>query len=148
MKLVFASDHAGYELKRHLFDYLEHQGHDCFDVGAESGTMAASYVPVAVKAAETVRDGLADLAIIVCGTGIGISIAANKVHGARAALCTNEYMARMAREHNDANVLALGARVLGSRLAESICDAFISGGFESGGRHQIRVTEISALETV
>ncbi len=147
MKLVFGSDHAGYELKRHLFDYLESKGHDCFEIGAESEENAVSYVPVGVQAAEAVRDGLADYAIVICGTGIGISIAANKVRGIRAALCTNEYMARMAREHNDANVLALGARVLGSRLAESICDAFLSGTFESEGRHQIRVTEISALES-
>lgn len=146
MKLVFSSDHAGYGLKRHLLDYLEAKGYECVDIGSDSEVEASSYVPYAVKAAKVVIGGEADLAIIICGTGIGISIAANKVKGARAALCTNEYMARMAREHNDANVLALGARILGTRLAESICDAFLTGSFESGGRHQVRVNEISELD--
>lgn len=147
MKLVFSSDHAGYNLKRHLFDYLTASGHECYDVGADTADQASSYVPFAVRAAHEVTKGNADLGIIVCGTGIGISITANKVKGARAALCTNEYMARMAREHNGANLLALGDRVLGKRLAESICDAFLSGEFEEGGRHQERVNEISGLES-
>lgn len=147
MKLAFASDHAGYELKEHLVRYLESKGYECTDMGAKSADEPQSYVPYAVLAAEEAVSGRADLAIVICGTGIGISIAANKVEGARAALCANEYMARMAREHNDANVLALGARVIGTRLAESICDAFLSAAFERGGRHQERVTEIASLES-
>lgn len=147
MKLIFSSDHAGYALKRHLVTYLSGKGHDCVDVGAVSEEEPASYVPYAVQAAERVVAGEADFGIIICGTGLGISIAANKVQGARAALCTNEYMARMAREHNDANLLALGARVLGTRLAEYVVDAFLEGSFEAGGRHQERVNEIKGLET-
>lgn len=147
MRLVFSSDHAGFDLKHHLISYVESKGHTCIDVGAYSADEPASYVPHAVTAAERLLAGEADLGIIICGTGLGISIAANKVEGIRAALCTNEYMARMAREHNDANFLALGARVLGTRLAESIVDAFMDASFETDGRHQERVNEIKELET-
>ena len=147
MRLVFSSDHAGFDLKHHLISYVESKGHACIDVGAYSADEPASYVPHAVTAAERLLAGEADLGIIICGTGLGISIAANKVEGIRAALCTNEYMARMAREHNDANFLALGARVLGTRLAESIVDAFMDASFETDGRHQERVNEIKELET-
>lgn len=147
MRLIFSSDHAGFGLKRHLMAYLEENGHLCIDAGADSADEPASYVPYAVQASERLLADEADFGIIICGTGLGISMAANKIEGIRAALCTNEYMARMAREHNDANVLALGARVLGTRLAESIVDAFLDAEFESGGRHQERVNEIKGLET-
>lgn len=147
MRLIFSSDHAGFGLKRHLMAYLEEKGHLCIDAGADSADEPASYVPYAVQASERLLADEADFGIIICGTGLGISMAANKLEGIRAALCTNEYMARMAREHNDANVLALGARVLGTRLAESIVDAFLDAEFESGGRHQERVNEIKGLET-
>lgn len=146
MKIVFGSDHAGYQLKKHLMDHLRKQGFECEDVGANNGIDAASYVPYASAVADAVTSGRSDYGLVICGTGLGISITANKFKGIRAALCTNEYMARMAREHNDANVLALGARVVGTALAASIADAFLSAQFESGGRHQIRVNEIKTVE--
>ena len=146
MKLACGSDHAGFKLKKHLMDHLRKQGVECEDYGAENGIDASSYVPYASAVASAVVSGQADLGLVICGTGIGISITANKHKGIRAALCTNEYMARMAREHNDANVLALGARVVGTSLAEAIAEAFLSADFETGGRHQVRVNEIRSVE--
>lgn len=146
MRIALGSDHAGYQLKRLIMDHLHKQGIDCEDYGAPNGIDAASYVPFAQAVSEAVIAGQADFGIIICGTGIGISITANKFKGIRAALCTNEYMARMARQHNNANILALGARVVGPALAFAIVDAFLSENFEEGGRHQIRVDEIIATE--
>ena len=136
MRVALGSDHAGYQLKRLIMDHLIKQGVACEDYGAPNGIDAASYVPFGQAVAAAVKAGTADFGIVICGTGIGISITANKIKGIRAALCTNEYMARMARQHNNANVLALGARVIGSSLAFAIVDAFLSEPFESGGRHQ------------
>lgn len=147
MKLVFGSDHAGYDLKQHLLQYAQSKGCTCLDVGTDSAADACSYVDYGLKAAQVVQKAEADLGIIACGTGIGISIAANKVAGIRCALCTNEYMARMARQHNNANMLALGGRVIGFRLAESILDAFLTQSFETGGRHQKRVDELNRLQS-
>lgn len=146
MKIALGSDHAGYQLKRHIMDHLKKSGHECEDYGALNGVDAASYVPYGQAVSQAVLSGACDFGIVICGTGLGISITANKYKGIRAALCTNEYMARMARQHNDANVLALGARVVGSSLAFSIVDAFLSEPFESGGRHQVRVDEIKETE--
>lgn len=146
MKIVFGSDHAGFSLKRFLISKMEEQGHSCMDVGADTDTCAASYVPSAVLAANAVKAGEADFAVLICGTGIGISIAANKEDGMRCGLCTNEYMARMARQHNNANAIAMGARVVGTALAQSILEAFLAEAFEDGGRHSVRVNEIMELE--
>ncbi len=146
MRIALGSDHAGYQLKRLIMDHLNKQGVECEDYGAPNGIDAASYVPYGEAVAEAVKKGTADFGIVICGTGIGISITVNKFKGIRAALCTNEYMARMARQHNNANVLALGARVVGSSLAFAIVDAFLAESFESGGRHQVRVNEIIATE--
>jgi ribose 5-phosphate isomerase B len=145
MKIVCGSDHAGYQLKRLVMDHLVKQGIDCLDLGAPNGVDAASYVPFGKAVAAAVLAREADFGIVFCGTGIGISIAVNKIKGVRAALCANEYMARMARQHNDANILALGGRVIGSALAFSIVDAFLAQPFE-GVRHQERLNEIKALE--
>ncbi len=146
MRIAFGSDHAGYELKRTLMDYLAASGHECFDLGADTAETASSYVPYSLKVAEGVAGGLYDRGVLICGTGLGISMTANKVRGIRAAVCTNEFMARMARQHNDANILALGARVIGRGLALGIADTFFCTEFETGGRHQDRVDEILAAE--
>lgn len=146
MKIALGSDHAGYQLKRQVMDHLHKQGIECEDFGAPNAVDAASYVPAAVAVSRAVLEKRADYGIVICGTGLGISITANKHKGIRAALCTNEYMARMARQHNNANVLGMGARVIGSALAFSIVDAFLSEPFETGGRHQVRVDEIIATE--
>jgi ribose 5-phosphate isomerase B len=146
MKIALGSDHAGYQLKRLIIDHLGKQGVVCEDYGAPNGVEAASYVPFGQAVAQAVSSGQADFGIAICGTGVGISITTNKFPGIRAALCTNEYMARMARRHNNANVLALGARVVGPALAFAIVDAFLAEPFEAGGRHQARVDEIVAIE--
>lgn len=146
MKIAFGSDHAGYQLKRQIMEHLHKQGIECEDVGAANGVDAASYVPYATAVSHAVLEHRADFGIVICGTGLGISITANKHKGIRAALCMNEFMARMSRQHNDANVLALGARVIGYSLAFSIVDAFLAEPFETGGRHQARVNEILATE--
>ncbi len=142
--IALASDHAGFELKEHIKNRLLAWGYTVEDRGCYS-TESASYVAHGELAARDVAEGRAKFAVLVCGTGLGISIAANKIHGVRAALCTNEYMARMSRMHNDANVLALGARVVGAGLAEDIVKAFLDTGFE-GGRHAERVATLMDLE--
>ncbi|MDD2533085.1 MAG: ribose 5-phosphate isomerase B [Eubacteriales bacterium] len=148
MKIALGSDHAGYQLKRQVMDHLYKQGIECEDMGAVNGVDAASYVPYASAVAKAITEKRADFGIVICGTGIGISITANKHKGIRAALCTNELMARLSRQHNNANVLSLGARVIGSVLALAIVDAFLNEPFEAGGRHQARVDEIIATEEV
>ncbi|HIE60078.1 MAG TPA: ribose 5-phosphate isomerase B [Persephonella sp.] len=144
MKIAIGSDHAGYDLKETIKNYLIEKGYNVIDKGTNSKE-SVDYPIFGESVAETVAKGEADKGIVICGTGIGISISANKVKGVRAALCTNEYMARMARKHNDANVLALGARVLGVDLALSIVETFLNTEFE-GGRHERRVHLIHNIE--
>ena len=144
MKIAIGSDHAGYDLKEIIKNYLIEKGYEVVDKGTNSRE-SVDYPIFGESVAETVAKGEADRGIVICGTGIGISISANKVKGIRAALCTNEYMARMARKHNDANVLALGARVLGVDLALSIVETFLNTEFE-GGRHERRVHLIHNIE--
>lgn len=145
MKIALGSDHAGYPLKQHITHYLQKRQIEFIDYGACDGLTPDSYVPYGRAVAQAIQDHDCDLGIVICGTGIGISIAANKHQGMRAALCTNEYMARMAREHNNANILALGGRVVGPELAISIVDAFLTATFDDGGRHRVRVDEIDAI---
>lgn len=143
-RIAFGSDHAGYELKQHLIDRLGSAGHEIIDHGTDS-TESVDYPQFCAAAARSVRDGDADFGIVLGGSGQGEQLAANKVRGVRAALCNCLYTARMAREHNDANVLSVGARVVGVGLAEEIVDLFLSTPFE-GGRHARRVAQITALE--
>ena len=143
-RIALGSDHAGYELKQHLIDRLTAAGHEIIDHGTDS-TESVDYPEFCAAAARSVRDGEADFGIVLGGSGQGEQLAANKVRGARAALCNCLYTARMAREHNDANVLSMGARVVGVGLAEEIVDLFLSTPFE-GGRHARRVAQLSELE--
>ena len=143
-RIAFGSDHAGFELKQHLIARLAAAGHEITDHGTDS-TESVDYPAFCAAAARSVRDGEADLGIVLGGSGQGEQLAANKVRGARAALCNCLYTARMAREHNDANVLSIGARVVGVGLAEEIVDLFVSTPFE-GGRHARRVAQITELE--
>ena len=143
-RIAFGSDHAGFELKQHLIARLTEQGHEIIDHGTDS-TESVDYPAFCAAAARSVRDGVADVGIVLGGSGQGEQLAANKVRGARAALCNCLYTARMAREHNDANVLSIGARVVGVGLAEEIVDLFLATPFE-GGRHARRVDQISELE--
>jgi ribose 5-phosphate isomerase B len=145
VRIALASDHAGLALKQALADHLRGRGHAVDDLGPID-TASVDYPAFARRVTDRLADGSADRGLLVCGTGMGMSIAANKVRGVRAALCTNELLARMARAHNDANVLCLGERVVGTGLALAIADAFFETPFE-GGRHQRRVDLITALET-
>lgn len=144
-RIAIGSDHAGYDLKQHLVNLLQGQGHTVDDHGTDS-TESVDYPEFCAAVGRTVRDGSADLGIVLGGSGQGEQLAANKVRGVRAALCNCLYTARMARQHNDANVLSMGARVVGTGLAEEIVNIFVATDFE-GGRHARRVDQISELET-
>ncbi|MZP30759.1 ribose 5-phosphate isomerase B [Heliobacterium undosum] len=150
MKIAIGSDHGGFRLKEEIRGFLAEEMElagvkpEVIDMGTFSED-SVDYPEFGVKVAKAVVDREADFGIVVCGTGIGISIAANKVPGIRAALCGDTFSARMAREHNDANVLALGARVTGPGLARDIVAAFFSSAF-AGGRHARRVDMLRAIE--
>jgi len=145
MKIALGADHGGYALKDRIAAHLRERGHEVQDFGT-AGPESVDYPDFARQAARAVAAGECDRGIVVCGTGIGVSIAANKVVGIRAALCTDGYMARMSRQHNDANILALGARVLGEGLALDIVDVWLTAEFE-GGRHARRIAKIHEIET-
>lgn len=145
MTIAMSSDHAGYELKRIIAAHLEAQGYEVIDFGPDTGGASADYPVYGERAAQAVASGVCALGILVCGTGIGISLTANKVRGIRAVSCSEPYSAKMGRMHNDANVLCLGARVVGSEMAKMIVDVFMNAQFE-GGRHQRRVDMIMRLE--
>ena len=142
--LAIASDHGGYNLKEHIKAYLAAKGITCKDFGTDS-TESCDYPIFSKAAAEAVASGECEKGIVICTTGIGISITANKVKGIRCALCADSLSAEMTRRHNDANMLAMGAGMVGPNLAERIVDVFLSTQFE-GGRHQRRVDLISAME--
>ncbi|MBX7115709.1 MAG: ribose 5-phosphate isomerase B [Myxococcaceae bacterium] len=144
MKIALGADHAGMMLSVDLAKSLTEAGHQVEDLGTYSEA-SVDYPDFAKKVADSVAGGKTELGILVCGTGIGMSITANKVHGVRAAVCRTEFEAKMARAHNDANILCLGQRVTGPGLAKEIVRAFISSSFE-GGRHASRVAKITALE--
>lgn len=144
MRVVLASDHAGFHLKAVVAGHLRAQGFDVEDIGTFSDE-PVDYPRFCARAARAVVNGSADRAVVLGGSGQGEAIAANKVRGARAALCHDETTARLARLHNDANVLSLGARILGPELALAIVDVFFATGFE-GGRHVQRLAEVAAIE--
>ena len=145
MKIILASDHAGLELRQELVALLREKGASFEDVGPTSRE-SVDYPDFAKKVARAVAAGEYTHGVLVCGTGIGMSIAANKYRGVRAALCTTEFEARMAREHNDANVLCLGQRVVGVGVARAIFEAFLATPF-AGGRHAQRVQKIREAES-
>lgn len=144
MKIGIGSDHGGFELKEYIKEYLDKEGISYIDYGTNS-TDSVDYPDYGKKVADAVVSKEVDRAIVVCGTGIGISIACNKVKGIRCALCGDTYSARMSREHNNANILALGGRVIGRDLALEIVSIWIKTEF-SGGRHEKRVEKISEIE--
>jgi ribose 5-phosphate isomerase B len=144
MKIAIASDHAGFDLKTAVIAHLTATGHTPIDMGTDS-TAPVDYPFYCAGAARAVVDGDADLGIVIGGSGQGEQIAANKVHGARAALCHDEFTARLSRQHNNANVLALGARILATQLALVITDVWLATDFE-GGRHVARIEQVAAIE--
>ena len=140
MIIAMGSDHAGYNLKEEIKAYLLEKGHTVKDCGTDS-TESCDYPVFGRDAAEVVREEEAERAIVICGSGIGISIAANKVPGIRCALCSEPLSAELSRRHNNANAIAMGARLIGSDMAKRIVDVFLSTEFE-GGRHQRRIDKI------
>lgn len=144
MRIAIGSDHAGFELKSHLLTLLRDDGHDVQDLGTDS-LARCDYPPICAAVARTVVMGNADFGIVMGGSGQGEQIAANKVNGIRAALCNDLYTARMAREHNDANVISLGARIVAPALADEIVHVFLNTKFE-GGRHVDRLNQIANIE--
>jgi ribose 5-phosphate isomerase B len=143
-RIAIGSDHAGFELKTHVVELLAGEGHDVVDLGTDS-TVAVDYPPICAAVGRAVRDGEVEVGIVIGGSGQGEQLSANKVRGVRAALCNDLFTARLARAHNDANVLAIGARVVGSGLADEIVTLFLATPFD-GGRHARRVGQITALE--
>ena len=144
MKIVIGNDHVAVGLKNSITAYLENKGYEVINVGTDSEERT-DYPIYAKAAARRLLGGECELGILICGTGVGISLAANKIPGIRAVVCSEPYSARLAREHNNANMLAFGARVVGTGEAEMIVDAFLSAKYE-GGRHQRRLDMISEIE--
>jgi ribose 5-phosphate isomerase B len=144
MRIAIGADHAGYALKQHLIGTLERLGHSADDRGTHDDTMT-DYPPICADVARQVSEGRADRGIVIGGSGQGEQIAANKVPGIRAALCNDLYTARLSREHNDANVLSLGARIIAPAMADEILTLWLETAF-AGGRHQRRVEQIADIE--
>ncbi|MBO5270489.1 MAG: ribose 5-phosphate isomerase B [Clostridia bacterium] len=144
MKIAIGNDHTAVSMKRHIVSYLTKKGYTLVDFGTDTEERV-DYPLYGKAVAEAVARGECDLGILICGTGIGISLAANKVKGIRAAVCSETYSAAMTRRHNDANIIAFGARVVGEATAETIVDAFLEAEYE-GGRHASRVEMIRKIE--
>ncbi|WP_460176086.1 ribose 5-phosphate isomerase B [Thermodesulfovibrio hydrogeniphilus] len=145
MKIAIASDHAGVELKEFVKNLLTDMGYVVFDMGTESSSCSVDYPDYAHSVAQGVSEGIYDRGILICGTGIGMSIVANKVKNVRAALCNDLFTAKMSRLHNDANILCMGARVIGIGLAKEIVKIWMTTPFEAG-RHSKRVEKINFIE--
>ena len=144
MKIVLASDHTGYVLKSELAEFIKILGHNVTDLGPHNAEKS-EYPIYGRKAADILAAGCADRAILVCGTGFGISLAANSVHGVRCVNCTEPYTALLSRQHNDANALALGARVVGPELAKMVVETWLNAEFK-GGRHAPRVDMLTDMK--
>lgn len=144
MKIAIGNDHVAVGMKKHITEYLTAKGYEIVNLGTDSSERC-DYPIYGKKVADAVAGGECELGILICGTGIGISLAANKVKGIRAAVCSDPYSARLTRQHNNANIIAFGARVIGEATAEMIVDEFLNAEYE-GGRHQTRIDMISAIE--
>ena len=148
MKIAIGNDHGGTDLKWEIKKYLETKGHEIVNFGTDTND-SCDYPVYAKKVADAVIAKNVDCGILICGTGVGISIAANKIHGIRAAVCSDTATARLVKQHNNANILAFGARIVGVELAKDICDAYLNAEYEGtaeGSRHSKRVAMIHELE--
>jgi ribose 5-phosphate isomerase B len=146
MKIAFSSDHAGYYLKQHLIDYLQAKGHEPIDLGVNTPDVPADYPDAAAVIAHAVLDERAERGILICGSGVGASIAANKIPGIYAAVCHDVYSAHQGVEHDRMNVLCLGERIIGTKLAEELADAFIRAQVDTAERHEKRFDKLQKLE--
>ena len=146
MRVVIGADHAGFELKQHLLPIVKALGHEVIDVGTD-GETPVDYPDFAEKVGMAVRDGEADRGVLLCGSGVGASVAANKIPGVRAGLCHDTYSAHQGVEHDDMNVVVLGGRVIGTELAAELVRAYLAAHYTGEERHQRRLGKIIALET-
>ena len=146
VRVGIAADHAGFDLKTKLATEIEGLGHEVVDLGAYSYDAADDYPDFAAASARAVASGQADRSVLICGSGVGASIAANKIHGARAALCHDTYSAHQGVEHDDMNVLVLGSRIIGIELARELVIAFLRAQFSGEARHVRRLNKVKALE--
>ena len=144
MKIAIGNDHVAVEMKQHIKKYIEEKGHEVVNCGTDSSDRT-DYPVYGKKVADLVASGECDFGVLICGTGVGISLAANKVDGIRAVVCSEPYSAKLSRQHNNANIVAFGARVIGIATAEMIVDEFLSAEYE-GGRHQKRIDMIAQIE--
>lgn len=145
MRIVIGADHAGYDLKQIVAAYLRHLGHEVIDKGTDSAE-PVDYPDFAESVGKTLIDGQAERGVLICGSGVGASVAANKLPGVRAGLCHNTYSARQGVEHDDMNLLVLGARVIGVELARELVKNFLAANFTGEERHRRRIAKIQALE--
>ncbi len=145
MKIAIGADHGGYPLNERVIDELRAAGHDLIDFGTHDST-PVDYPDYAKQVGEAVQDGSAEIGILICGSGVGAAVAANKIRGIRAALCSDTYSAHQSREHDDCNVLCLGARVVGVELALEIVRAFVAARFTGEERHVRRLAKVAAIE--
>ncbi len=145
MKIAIGNDHAGVEMKNHIIEYLEKKGHTLVNFGTDT-TDSCDYPVYGKKVAVSVASGECERGILICGTGIGISMAANKVNNIRAAVCSEPKTAQLTRLHNDANIIAFGARIIDNDMAEKIVDEFLNTEWEGGERHSRRVAMLSEIE--
>ena len=148
MKIVIGADHGGYPLNERVIEELRRAGHELIDFGTHDGSIPDDYPDYAKQIGEAVQNGAAEIGILICGSGVGAAVAANKLRGIRAALCGDTYSARQSREHDDCNVLCLGARVVGVELALEIVRAFVAATFSGEERHRRRLAKIQNLEAV
>ena len=144
MKIIIGNDHASPDMKREIIKYLEELGHEVVNFGVDT-TESCNYPEIGAKVGRAVAAGEADCGILICGTGVGISLAANKIKGVRAAVCSETTTARLVKQHNNANILAFGSRIVSIETAKDIVKAYLDAEFE-GGRHKIRVDMIHELE--
>ena len=148
MKIAIAADHAGYPLNERVIAELRDAGHELIDFGTHDGSVPDDYPDYARKIGEAIQKGVAEIGILICGSGVGASVAANKLRGIRAALCGDTYSGHQSREHDDCNVLCLGSRVTGVELALEIVRAFVAARFTGEERHKRRVAKITELENL
>jgi ribose 5-phosphate isomerase B len=145
-KVAVAADHGGYPLNERVIALLSKAGHEIIDFGTHTGTVPDDYPDYALEVGRSVQNGDAEIGILICGSGVGAAVAANKLAGIRAALCSDTYSAHQCREHDDCNVLCLGARVIGVELALEIVRAFVGARFTGEERHKRRLAKIAAME--
>ena len=146
MRIAIGADHAGFPLNEHVIEELRSAGHDLIDFGTHDGSIPDDYPDYAKKVGEAVQSGSAEIGILICGSGVGAAVAANKLRGNRAALCGDTYSAHQSREHDDCNLLCLGSRVTGVELALDIVRAFVGARFTGEERHKRRLAKIKLLE--